>query len=139
MFEVIYYSRSGNTQKLAAAIAEELGVRAVDVKQKKDLAKGSFVFIGSGCYANKQGKGLEELIKENNFKGRSVALFGTSAKGWGDEIKAMKKLLQPTGAFIRGSFHCKGRWFIINRGHPTVDELANAKGFACRMKNLESE
>ncbi len=32
MFEVVYYSRSGNTKKVAEAIAVELGVKEENVK-----------------------------------------------------------------------------------------------------------
>jgi flavodoxin len=36
MFEVVYYSMTGNTKKVAEAIAIELEVKAESVKVKKD-------------------------------------------------------------------------------------------------------
>ena len=134
MFEVVYYSRSGNTKKVAEAIAVELGVKAEDVKAKEWLTKGSFIFLGSGCYAGKPGKGLQEFIARNDFKGREVALFGTSAGGRGDEVRVMEELLKLEGALIRGSFHCKGRCILVNRGHPNDEELSGAREFAKEMK-----
>jgi len=135
MFEVVYYSMTGNTKKVAEAIAAELGVKAENVKAKKGLTKDSFVFLGSGCYAGKPGGGLQEFIKRNDFKGRKVALFGTSAGGVGDEVRAIEELLKPTGALISGSFCCKGKAFLLlNRGHPSNEELANARKFANEMK-----
>ena len=135
MFEVVYYSISGNTKKVAEAIAGELGVKAENVKAKEWLTKGSFVFLGSGCYAGKPGKGLQEFIARNDFKGRQVALFGTSAFGGGDEVmRVMEELLKWEGALIRGSFHCKGRLVLVNRGHPSDEELAKAREFAKEMK-----
>ncbi|UCD54002.1 MAG: flavodoxin [Dehalococcoidia bacterium] len=134
MLEVVYYSMRGNTKKVAEAIAAELGVKAEDVKAKKGLAKDSFVFLGSGCYAGKPGKGLREFIARNDFKGRQMALFGTSSAGRGDEVKVMEELLKPTGALIRGSFYCKGRFLCLNRKHPSDEELAKAKEFAKEMK-----
>ena len=50
MFEVIYYSMTGNTKKVAEAIAAELDVSAEDVRTKGRLAKDSFLFLGSGRY-----------------------------------------------------------------------------------------
>ena len=134
MFEVVYYSMSGNTKKVAEAIAAELDVKAENVKAKEWLTKGSFVFLGSGCYAGKPGKGLQEFIARNDFKGREVALFGTSAGGGGDEVRVMEELLKLEGALMKGSFYCKGRCVLVNRGHPNDEELAGAREFAKEMK-----
>jgi len=135
MFEVVYCSMTGNTKKVAEAIAAELGVKAESVKAKQELAKDSFVFLGSGCYGYKPGGKLRKFIASNDFKGRQVALFGTSGSGEGTEVKAMKELLKPKGALIRGSFYCQGKsWYLFYRGHPSNEELANAREFANEMK-----
>ena len=135
MFEVVYYSMCGNTKKVAKAIAAELGVKAENVKTKKGLTKGSFVFLGSGCYANKPGGKLRKFIARNDFKERQVALFGTSGEGEGVEVRAMEELLKPMGALIRGSFYCQGKsFFLFYRGHPSNEELTNAREFANEMK-----
>jgi len=137
MFEVVYYSMCGSTKRIAEAIAGELGVKAEDIRTKKEPTKDSFLFLGSGCYRGKPGRKMEEFIARNDFKGRSVALFGTSGSGKGDEVKAMEELLKPKGALIRGSFYCKGKAFLFfNRGHPSNEELANAREFAREMKKL---
>ncbi len=135
MFEVVYYSMCGNTKKVAEAIAAELGVKAENVKAKQELDKDSFVFLGSGCYANKPGGKLRKFIARNDFKGRQVALFVTSAKGNDDGVRAMEALLKPAGALIRGSFYCQGRtFFLFYRGHPSNEELTSARMFANEMK-----
>jgi flavodoxin I len=134
LFEVVYCSISGNTKKVAESIAAELDVKAENIKVKEWLTKGSFVFLGSGCYVGKPGKGLREFIARNDFKEREVALFGTSAGGRGDEVRVMEELLKWEGALIRGSFYCKGRLVLVNRGHPTDEELAGAREFAKEMK-----
>ena len=135
MFEVVYYSMCGSTKKVAEAIAAELGVKAKNVKAKKELAKDSFVFLGSGCYASRPGGKLRRFIARNDFKERQVALFGTSGSGEGSEVRAMEELLKAKGALIRGSFYCQGRaFFLLYRGHPSNEELANARKFANEMK-----
>ncbi len=139
MFEVIYYSWSGNTKKVAEVIAAELGVTAENVKKKRGLAKDSFVFLGSGCYASRPGKKLRRFIAENDFKGRQVALFGTSGDGKGNEVRAMEQLLKPKGAIIKSSFYCQGKtFFLFYRGHPSQKELANASKFAKQMKEAQT-
>jgi len=139
MFEVVYYSMCGNTKKVAEAIAAELGVKAESVKAKRELAKESFVFLGSGCYASKPGGKLRKFIAENNFKGRQVALFGTSGSGEGAEVRVMEELLKPKGALIRGSFYCQGKsFFLFYRGHPSDEELTNAREFANEVKTQKN-
>ena len=137
MFEVVYYSMCGSTKKIAEAIAGELGVKAEDVKMKKEPTKDSFLFLGSGCYAHKPGRKVQDFIARNDFEGRNVALFGVSGGGEGDEVRAMEESLKPKGALIKGSFYCKGRAYLFfNRGHPSNEELANARKFAGEMKKL---
>ena len=135
MFEVVYYSMCGNTKKVAEAIAAELGVKAENIKKKKGPTEGSFVFLGSGNYGGGPGRTMRKFIAGNDFKGRQVALFGTSGDGKGSEVRAMEELLKPKGALIRGSFYCQGRtFFLFYRGHPSNEELAKAREFANEMK-----
>jgi len=131
MFEVIYYSMTGKTKKVAEAIATELDVTAENVKTKAKLAEESFVFLGAGKYGPLRSWGLQEFIDGNNFDGRKVALFGTSGDGKGKEVEALEETVTAKGAKISGRFYCKGEFlFIINRKHPTSEDLENARKFA---------
>ena len=135
MFEVVYYSMTGNTRKVAEVIAAELGVSAEDATTKQELAKDSVVFLGSGCYFPAPGKYLKKFISSNDFNGRKVALFGTSGNGRGSEVKALEEMVTAKGAKVTGKFYCKGKFlFFINRKSPTDEELENARKFAREMK-----
>lgn len=137
MFEVVYYSMCGSTKKIAEAIAGELGVKAENVKMKKESTRDSLLFLGSGCYARKPWRKVQDFIARSDLEGRKVALFGVSASGEGDEVSAMEESLKLKGAIIKGSFCCKGRAFLfLNREHPSNEELANARKFASEMKKL---
>ena len=134
MYQVIYFSRGGNTKKLAEAIAEELNVSAEDVTKARLRSESEMVFLGSRCYGGKPGKEIMKFIKSNDFKGRDVALFGTSGGGKGDELNEMKDALKAKGVNIQGRFHCKGQTFwIINHGRPDNSDLKRAKEFADDM------
>ncbi len=134
MFEVIYFSRGGNTGMVANAIALELGVKAEDVKTKKELSKDSIVILGSGCYGGKPGEELLEFIQSHDFKGRKVALFGTSASGLGKEVAVMEELLANEGCSVVGKFCCTGKFLLSSWGHPNEKELEKARAFAREMK-----
>ena len=131
-YQVIYYSRSGQTKKIADAIASELGVITEDVKHAR-LNNDSIVILGSGCYGGKPAKSIIKFIQDNEFKDRTVFLFGTSGGGLGQEIEKMKAHLKPKGATIKGTFYCKGKFLIASRGHPTQEDLEKAKTFAKTM------
>ena len=131
MFEVIYYSLTGNTKQVADAIAAELGVVAENVKTKDTLAEDSFVFLGAGLYGPLRGWGFRRFIDGNSFEGRKVALFGTSGEGRGEEAEALKEAVAAKGAEVVGRFFCKGDFLLlVNRNHPTSEDLEDARAFA---------
>jgi flavodoxin len=134
MFEVVYYSLTGRTKKVADAIATELDVAAENVKTIDKLAEDSFVFLGAGLYGPLRGWGLKRFIDENDFDGRKVALFGTSGEGRGKELGALEELVAEKGAEIAGRFFCRGEFlFLVNRKHPTSKDLEDASEFARQM------
>lgn len=141
MQQVIYESMTGNTRKLAAAMAGELGVKAADAKSATLEPGDGVLFLGSGCYGGTPGKSIVKFIEGNDFRGRRVALFGTSGGGLGMETKAMEEALKGKGAGVIGSFYCKGKVLLalnlINIGHPNAADLGAARKFARRMASLQ--
>jgi flavodoxin I len=132
---VLVDSRGGNTRKVAAAIAEEMGITPKDVSPGL-TDDASLLFLGSGTYGGKAGEKLVKFIEGGDFSGRRVALFGTSASLAGGQkmINEMTDALTKKGAIIAGAYHCKGKWLLINWGHPNNEDLENAKKFARMMK-----
>jgi len=128
---VVVDSRGGNTRKVADAIAEELGIRATDVTTSPPDDAG-ILFLGSGTYGGKPGEAMMKFIGAGNFSGRKIAIFGTSGSVAGGQnmIVVMTNLLQQKGATILGNYHCRGKTFLVNRGHPDKEDLDNAKKFA---------
>jgi flavodoxin len=135
MHQVIVYSKGGNTRKLADAIAGELGVKATDVKDVSLSPENGLIFLGTGCYGGKPGPDMLKFIEANDFRGRQVALFGTSGGGIGNEVKAMAEALKGKGAGVRGSYYCKGKFLLWSRGHPETKDLEGARKFAREMVN----
>jgi flavodoxin len=139
MYEVIYFSRGGNTRKLAVAIANELGVKAKHIRGVKTLPPQGEIFLGSGLYLMKPSKVVRDFIQDNDFAGRRVALFGTSASGLGIENLGMAGLLKRKGAIISGKFHCKGKFLLLRQGHPSARDLENARQFARSLTGVGTD
>jgi flavodoxin len=132
---VIVDSRGGNTRKMADAIAEELGIKTENMVQS--LPDAEILFLGSGTYGGRPGEAMMNFIRSGNFSGRKVAIFGTSASLAGGQkmITALTDILMQKGATVLGSYHCKGRFLLVNWGHPDKEDLDNAKKFARDMIN----
>jgi flavodoxin len=127
--EVRYYSRGGNTKKVADAIGKAAGVDAKDcsvpIAEPVEL-----LFLGGSVY----GFGLDAHTKDyisglNPELVQHVALFGTSAivkTGNRD----MAKLLEEKGIkVLRRDFYCRGAFAAMHRGHPNDADLKKAADF----------
>jgi flavodoxin I len=136
---VLVDSRGGNTRKVADAIAEELGTKTGDAGVTP-INGTRILFLGSGTYGGRPGEAMMKFIESTPFTGRKVALFGTSSSIAGSQkmIAAMADALTAKGAIILGNYHCRGKFLLVNRGHPDKADLDNAKKFAREMLNTLS-
>jgi flavodoxin len=130
MFEVVYYSFSGNTRKVAEAIAAELKVRAQDVRGIDSLPRYSNVILGTGCYGGSLPGEVTEFLKRCRIAGGHIALFTTSAFGVGKELDNIERQLNNRGIDVTARFDCGGQFLMAKRGHPTTEELEQARRFA---------
>jgi flavodoxin len=130
MFEVVYFSRTGNTKKVAEAIAAELKVTAKDIKTTGALPPDAFIFLGTGCYGATLPKEIGAFMEKNKFRGRIMALFTTSAFGSEAERGLIEKQIIGKGAVITHNFKCYGHFLTTKKQHPTQEELNKAREFA---------
>jgi flavodoxin len=130
MYQVIYFSRGGNTRKVATAIADELNVKARHIRSVQSLPEGAEIFLGSGLYFLRPSRLVRDFIQNNDFQGRKIALFGSSTTGIGIEIMVMERFLKRKGAIITGKFHCAGKFSFIRKSRPAEKDLEKARQFA---------
>ncbi len=138
--EVRYYSKGGNTKKLAMAIAEELRVKALDLSYpvNKDT---DILFLGSSVYW----AGLDPEVKAyvnklDPRKVKKIVNFSTAAikeSTYGQ----MKKLADKNGLNLSSEeFHCKGEFTALHKGKPDLKDIADVKRFAVScVKNMEAK
>jgi flavodoxin len=127
---VRYYSRSGNTGKIAEAIAEAAGVTAKPVDEALSEPV-DLLFLGGGIYAKNIDGRLRDFIKQlSSEKVKSVAVFGTSAGGRSIQPQ-IEELLKGKGITTAGGgFACKGKFLFANRGRPNGQDCIDAAAFA---------
>ena len=134
---LVYFSRGGNTRKVAEAIAQELQVTAIDVKKETiDVSNADMLVIGSGTYGGKPGKEMVAYLENlKSVTGRRAACFASCAADSTKSLAAMKEILTSKGYSIVDCFSCFGKFAgLTKRGHPTDDELNKAKEFARKIK-----
>ena len=131
--EVRYYSRSGNTRKLAEAIAEQAGCAAQDISEPVD-GYTDLLFLGASVYAGGIDKSVKEFISVLNKDAvGSVAVFSTSALAE-RAFPQIKKELEKKGiAVLDKDFYCRGKFMLFHRGRPNDDDVSAAKSFATEL------
>jgi len=131
---VVYGSVTGNTRRVAEAIAAEVGVGARPAREVRSLDGCELLFLGSGVYGGVPARAVRRLLRgTESLAGVKVALFGTYG-GIPSQLERMARAVEARGAVILGRFSCKGRdWFVLGfvaRGHPSATDLAAAAAFA---------
>ena len=127
-----YYTRSGNTKKLADAISEALNIEAFDVSVPLS-EKTDILFLGCSYYAFDVDPIVKEFIVNNKDNIGEIVCFGTSAM-----MKSMKKpvtkVAKTVGIAVSAEeFHCRGRFGKIHKNRPDADDLKSASEFAKKV------
>jgi flavodoxin I len=133
---LVYFSRGGNTRKIAEAIAKELEITPVDVKRESpDVSDADLLIVGSGTYGGKPGKEMVAFLEKlKSVKGKRAACFSSCAGDASKTLAAIKDILTKKGYTIGDCFSCYGKFVgIVKRGHPTEDELNKAREFARKL------
>lgn len=130
---VRYFSRSGNTKKVAEAVAAAAGVRAeectVPIAGTVDL-----LFVGGALYAGALDEALCAFLSGLSAEtvGR-VAVFGTACSSQ-TALGPVKKALAGSGIPVEERcFHARGRFLLLNCGRPNQKDLEAAGEFARSM------
>lgn len=128
-----YYSMTGNTKKLADAIAEQTGVKAETVATPL-TEKVDVLYLGSAVYAAGVDESVKTFIKENKDKIGKIVNFSTAAL-LPSTYNQVKKLAEAEGIEIaEEEFHCRGAFAIMHKGRPNEKDLADVKEFVKCIK-----
>lgn len=128
-YAVRYYTKTGNTKRLAEAMAKELGVEALPISEPVDEAV-DYLFLGNSYYAFNIDPQVRSFIAslDKNKVGKIVN-FGSAAL-LNSTYKKVKEQADKAGiAMDEKEFHCKGEFKGIHKGRPNEKDINNAVEF----------
>ena len=127
---VRYYTKTGNTRRLAEAVAEAVGVEALPLNAPIDEPV-DILFLGNSYYAFTIDPEVRDFIRalDRSRVGRIVN-FGSAAM-LNSTYKKVKAEADKIGIPMdEREFHCKGEFKGLHKGRPNTEDLASAADFA---------
>ncbi len=130
---VRYYTKTGNTRRLAQAIADALGVQALDISDPID-EKVDVLFLGNSYYAFTIDPEVRDFVRSlDPDKVGKIVNFGSAAM-LNSTYKKVKAEADKVGIPMdEREFHCKGEFKGIHKGKPDEEDLKNAADFARKI------
>ncbi len=129
-FAVRYYTKTGNTKRLAEAVAGTLGVEALPISEPVS-EQVDYLFLGNSYYAFSIDPEVKSFISslDKNTVGKIVN-FGSAAM-LNSTYKKVKAEADKIGIPMEEKeFHCKGEFKGIHKGRPNEDDCKAAAEFA---------
>ena len=127
---VRYFSKSGNTKKLAHAIASVAGTEAFDVTQPLP-EKVEVLFLGASVYWGGISREVKTFIRSlDSRRVGKVAVFSTSAMAQRAFPQIKKELSKVGIAVAEENFYCRGEFSAMHKGRPDGKDLKAAGVFA---------
>jgi len=127
---VRYYTKTGNTRRLAEAVAEAVGAEALPISTPV-TEKADILFLGNSYYAFSIDPEVRDFIRSlDKEKVGKIVNFGSAAM-LNSTWKKVKAEADKAGIPIdEREFHCKGEFKGIHKGRPNQDDLKAAAEFA---------
>ena len=127
---VRYYTKTGNTRRLAEAVAEAVGEKALlistPVTEPVDV-----LFLGNSYYAFSIDPEVRDFVRSlDKSKVGRIVNFGSAAM-LNSTYKKVKAEADRVGIPMdEREFHCKGEFKGIHKGRPNEEDLQAAAEFA---------
>ena len=132
---VRYQSWSGNTRKVAEAIARKSGVVAKPLDPAEKFPPGiDLLFVGGGVYADNPSKKVTGMLSELTAEQVScLAFFYTAVRAKAKAPDKLRSAVKDSSiSIVDDAFHCFGKFLLFKRDQPDSNDLAQAESFAKR-------
>ncbi len=136
---VRYYTKTGNTKRLAEAVAEAAGAEALPLSSPIEEPV-DILFLGNSYYAFTIDPEVREFIRNlDREKVGKIVNFGSAAM-LNSTYKKVKAEADKAGIPMDArEFHCKGEFKALHKGRPNAEDLAAAAEFAKGIINDQAQ
>lgn len=134
-YAVRYYTKTGNTEKLAKSVADALGVEALPISEPVSEPV-DILFLGNSYYAFSIDPEVRSFVLslDKGMVGRIVN-FGSAAM-LNSTYKKVKAKADKAGIPMdKKEFHCRGEFKGLHKGKPDAGDLKAAADFAKSFKD----
>ena len=130
---VRYYTKTGNTKRLAEAVADALGVEALPISTPVTEAV-DILFLGNSYYAFSVAPEVRAFVRSlDKEKVGKIVNFGSAAM-LNSTYKKVKAEADKVGIPMNErEFHCKGEFKGVHKGKPDGEDLKAAADFARKI------
>jgi flavodoxin len=127
-----YYTRGGNTEKLALAISKATGLPAetIDVPLLEDV---DLLFLGSSVYGFDVDNQVKQFISNIDVKVGKVVNFSTACMVKSTYKQVAKLLAEKNIPMAKEEFYCRGSFGPMHKGRPNQQDLHEAEAFARKI------
>ena len=127
---VRYYTKTGNTKRLAEAVAKAVGAEALPISTPV-AEPVDILFLGNSCYAFTIDPEVRQFVASlDPAKVGRIVNFGSAAM-MNSTYKKVKAVADKAGIPMdEREFHCKGEFKGIHKGKPDESDLKAAAEFA---------
>ena len=130
---VRYYTKTGNTKRLAEAVAEAVGTEALPISAAI-TEPVEILFLGNSYYAFTIDPEVRSFILSlDREKVGKIVNFGSAAL-MNSTYKKVKTVADKVGIPMdEREFHCKGEFKSLHKGKPDENDLKAAAEFARKV------
>jgi len=130
---VRYYTKTGNTKRLAEAIAKAIGVEALPISVMI-TDPVDILFLGNSYYAFTIDPEVRAFVSSlDKEKVGKIVNFGSAAM-MNSTYKKVKAVADKAGVPMdQREFHCKGEFKGLHKGKPDEADLRAAAEFARKI------
>ena len=127
---VRYYTKTGNTKKLAEAVAEAVGAEALPISTPIEEPV-DVLFLGNSYYAFSIDPEVRDFVRSlDKSKVGRIVKFGSAAM-LNSTYKKVKAEADKAGVPMDArEFHCRGEFRSLHKGRPNEEDLNAAAAFA---------
>ena len=127
-----YYSKGGNTEKVALAISKATGLPAetIDVPLLEDV---DILFLGGSVYGFDVDVQVKQFISNIDVKVGKVVNFSTACLVKSTYKQVGKLLAEKNIPLAKEEYYCRGSFGPMHKGRPNQQDLQAAEAFARKI------